>query len=80
MMLQFGAIYSISWAWCSVNPVTLVLSWKKLLSDVDDLQGFPNEEISKSVILDMECTMRSFEDIDEDNEEWLQSNACELGF
>jgi hypothetical protein len=38
-------VYSISWAWSSVNPVTLILSWRKLLPRVeeDDLQGFPNE-------------------------------------
>jgi hypothetical protein len=54
---------------------------RKLLPDLEyDLQGFPNEEISKSKILDV-CAMRSFENIDEDNvEEWLQSDTCELGF
>jgi hypothetical protein len=45
------------------------------------LQGFPNEEISKSKILDMVCATRSFENFNEDNiEEWLQCDACELGF
>jgi hypothetical protein len=45
------------------------------------LQGFPNEEISKSKILDMVCAVRSFENSNEDNvEEWLQSDACEVGF
>jgi hypothetical protein len=54
----------------------------KLLPDLeDDLQGFPNEEISKSEILDMVCAMTSFENFDEDNgEEWLQSDGCELIF
>jgi hypothetical protein len=28
----------------------------------------------------MVCAIRSFENIDEDNEEWLQSDVCELGF
>jgi hypothetical protein len=45
------------------------------------LQGFSNKEISKFKILTMVCAMRNFENGDEDNiEEWLQSDACELGF
>jgi hypothetical protein len=45
------------------------------------MQGFPNEQISKSEILDMVCAMRSFEKNQWRNvEEWLQSNACEVGF
>jgi hypothetical protein len=70
-MTMFNAIYGVSWAW-SVNPVTLVRSWRKLVPDLeDDLQDFPNEEI-KSEILDMVCAMRSFENINKDNdEEWL---------
>jgi hypothetical protein len=66
-----------------VNPVTLIPSWRKLLPDLedDDLQGFPNEEISKSEILDKVCAVRSFENVSEDNvEEWFQSDVCELGF
>jgi hypothetical protein len=61
-------IYGVSRASSSLNPVTLVRSWRKLLSDVDrdDLQGFPNEEISMSNILDMVCAVRSFENIDEE--------------
>jgi hypothetical protein len=44
------------------------------------LQDFPNEEI-KSEILDMVCAMRSFENINKNNdEEWLDSDACEVGF
>jgi hypothetical protein len=40
---------------------------------------FPYEEISKPKILDMLCAMRSSENVSEDNiEEWLQSDACEL--
>jgi hypothetical protein len=31
-------------------------------------------------ILDMVCAMRSFENVHKDNEEWLQRDACELGF
>jgi hypothetical protein len=54
----------------------------KLHPDLDnDLQGFPNEEISKSKVFDMVCATRSSENVAEDNvEEWLQSDACELGF
>jgi hypothetical protein len=54
-----------------VNPVTRVQSRRKLLPDLedDDLEGFPNHEISKSEILDMVCAMRSFGNIDEDNVE-----------
>jgi hypothetical protein len=36
---------------------------------VTDLQGFPNEEIDKSKILDMLCTARNSENTDEDNTE-----------
>jgi hypothetical protein len=52
-----------------VNLVTLIQSRRKLLPDTEenDLQSFPNEEISKSKILDMVCAMRSFENIDKDN-------------
>jgi hypothetical protein len=51
----------------------LVQSWRKLLADLedDDLQGFPNEESSKSEILDV-CAMRSFGNI---NEEMLTKNG-----
>jgi hypothetical protein len=60
----------------------LFQSWRKLPDlEEDDFQGIPNEEISKSEILDMVCAMRSFENIDKDNVvEWLQSNARDLGF
>jgi hypothetical protein len=45
------------------------------------LQGFPNEEINKSEILDMVWAMRSFENINEDNvKELLQSDSCEVRF
>jgi hypothetical protein len=33
------------------------------------LQGLPNEEISKSEILDMVCAMRSFENVNEETKE-----------
>jgi hypothetical protein len=49
--------------------MTLVRLWRKLLPDLEgDLQGFSNEEINKSKILDMVCAMRSFEN-EEDNVE-----------
>jgi hypothetical protein len=50
-------IYGVCQAWSSVNPVTLVWSWRKHLPDLeeDDLQGFPNREISMSKILDTVC-------------------------
>jgi hypothetical protein len=45
----------------------MVRSWRKLLPDLedDDLQGFPDEEISKSEILDTVCAVRSFGNVDE---------------
>jgi hypothetical protein len=69
-MTVLDAIYSVSRAWSCVNPRTLVRSWRKLLPDIEDdyLQGFPNEEISKSKNLDMVCAMRSFENIDDNVE------------
>jgi hypothetical protein len=33
----------------------------------DNLQAFPNKEISRSEILDMVCTTRSFENVNKDN-------------
>jgi hypothetical protein len=57
-----------------VNPVTLVRSWRKLLPDLeDDLQRFPNEEISKSEIFDVVCAMSS-ENIDEE----MLKNGCTM--
>jgi hypothetical protein len=57
----------------------LVQLWRKLATDLG--QGFPNEETSKSEILDMKCAMRSFENINKDIiEGWLRNNACEVGF
>jgi hypothetical protein len=60
-MTVLDAIYSISRAWSSINPVMLVQSWGKLIPELekDDLQGFPNKDMSKSNILDMVCAMRS---------------------
>jgi hypothetical protein len=57
-------IYGISQKWSAANPVILVRSWRKFLSDLeeDDLHVFCNEEISKSEILDVVC----FENIDEE--------------
>jgi hypothetical protein len=62
-------IYGIFRAQSSINQIMLIRSWRKLLSDLKDydLQGFPNEEISKSKILDMVCAMRSFKNVDKDN-------------
>jgi hypothetical protein len=56
--------------------------WRKLVPNLEDdnLQGFPNEKISKSKIPDIVCTMISSENANKDNEEWLQSDARELGF
>jgi hypothetical protein len=82
-MMVLDAIYGVPRAWSFVNPVMLVRSCRKLLSDLedDDLQGFPNREISKSEILGMVCAMKSFENVNKGNvEEWLQSDACEPGF
>jgi hypothetical protein len=64
-MTVVDAIYGESRAWTSMNPVTLVRSWRKLLPDQkdDDLRGFTNEETSKSEILVMVCAMKSFENI-----------------
>jgi hypothetical protein len=43
-------------------------------------KGLPDEEISKSKILDV-VGYGKFENIDKDNaEEWLQSDVCKLGF
>jgi hypothetical protein len=41
-MMVLDAIYGISQAWSSVNPVMLVQSQRKLLPDIEeeDLQGF----------------------------------------
>jgi hypothetical protein len=63
------AIYGVSHAWSSVNPITLFQLWRKLLPHLeeDDLQGFPDEVISRSEILDMLCAMGSFDNINEDN-------------
>jgi hypothetical protein len=47
----------------------------------NDLQGFPKEEIRKSKILDIVYATASFKNAEEDNiTEWLQGDACELGF
>jgi hypothetical protein len=56
-MMVLDAIYRVSWAWSSVNPVMLVQLWRKLLPylEEDDFKSFPNEEVSKSKILDMVC-------------------------
>jgi hypothetical protein len=45
---------------CESNNTGLIM--KKAFTDVedDDLEGFPNEEISKSKILGVVCATRSF--------------------
>jgi hypothetical protein len=60
----------------------LVQLWRKLLPDLEEnhLQGFPNEETSKSKILDMVCAMRSFKNVEDNTEEQLQSEMCEFRF
>jgi hypothetical protein len=64
-------IYGVSQVWSSMIPVMLIQLWRKFLPDLeeDNLQSFPNKEISKSKILDMVCAMRSFENIDKDDAE-----------
>jgi hypothetical protein len=66
--MVLDAIYGVSQARSSVNPVTLVQSWRRHLPDLEEnvLQGFSNEEIRKSEILDMVCVMRSFENINKE--------------
>jgi hypothetical protein len=66
-MTALDAIYDVSRSWSSVNTVTLVRSWRKLLSylEENDLRSFSNEEINKSEILNLVCSMRSFENITE---------------
>jgi hypothetical protein len=66
-MIVLGAMYGVSQAWSSMNPVTLVRLWRKLIPDIeeDDLQGF-SDRISKAKILDMMCAMRSFENVNKD--------------
>jgi hypothetical protein len=60
----------------------LVQSWRKLTDlEEDNLQGFPNKEISKSKILDTVYAVRCSENIDKNSiEEWLQSDTCKMDF
>jgi hypothetical protein len=60
--MLLDAIYSTSKAWFSMNPLTVVWSWRKLHPDLEDndLQGFYNKEISMSKISDIMCATRSF--------------------
>jgi hypothetical protein len=61
----------------------LVQSWGKPLKDLedDDLQGYPNEEISQVQNSWQGVCHDKFENVNKDNsKEWLQSDACELGF
>jgi hypothetical protein len=70
-MMVLDAIYSVSQAWSSMNPVMLVQPWMKLVPNIeeDDFQSFPNEEFSKSEIIDRVCAMRYFKNVDEGNVE-----------
>jgi hypothetical protein len=55
------------------ESMTTVQLWRKLLPDLQhDLQGFPNEEISKSEFLEMVRAIRSFENIKGNTEEWAR--------
>jgi hypothetical protein len=67
--MSVGCYIGESWTWSSMNPVMLVPSWKKPVPNLeeDNLQHFPNKEISKSEILDMVCVMRSLKNGDKDN-------------
>jgi hypothetical protein len=56
------------------------LLWRKLLPDLEDDLRLSNEEIGKFKILDTVCAMRSSETVNEDNEECLRCDTCELGF
>jgi hypothetical protein len=60
---MLNAVYGISWVWSSVNLVMLVVLWRKFLPglELNYLQDFSNEEISKSKICYMICAMRRFE-------------------
>jgi hypothetical protein len=60
-MMVLAAIYSVSQAWFSVNPVVLVQLCKKFLQNLKDhdFQGFPNKAISESEIFDMACAISS---------------------
>lgn len=69
-MSLLDAIYSVSQAWSSMDPETLIQSQRNLLPDLEeDMQVFADEEISKSEILYMVCDMRSAENIDKGNTE-----------
>jgi hypothetical protein len=61
-MMVFDAIYGVSQAWSSMNPVMLIQSWRKRLPDLeeDDLHSFHNERITTYKILDIVCTVRGF--------------------
>jgi hypothetical protein len=56
------AIYSVSWTRSPVKPVMMVSSCGKLTSGLqeNDLQGFPNEEVCKSQIIDKVYAMKRF--------------------
>lgn len=69
-MSLLDAIYSVSQAWSSMDPETLIQSQRNLLPDLEeDMQVFADEEIKKSEILYVVCDMRSTENIDKGNTE-----------
>jgi hypothetical protein len=59
----------MSQAWSSVNSVTLVQLWRKLLQGLEEdyLLGFPNKEIRRSKILGMVCATRSLKNVEKSN-------------
>jgi hypothetical protein len=78
--MVLDTVYGVSQAWSSVNPGMLVQSWMKLLPDLekDDLQGFPNTEISKPEILNIVCAVRFYNTNEDNAEELLYSDVCGL--
>jgi hypothetical protein len=75
-------LYSLPQALPSVNKITLVQSLRKLPPDLEenDLQSFPDKEISKYEILDKVQAVKSFENTVTDVEKLLYSDVCELCF
>jgi hypothetical protein len=73
--------YVASWAWSSMNLVTWLQLVRKVLPDLgNDLQSLPNEEISKSEILNMVCAVRTFENINKETSKNGCRVMCEVGF
>jgi hypothetical protein len=56
----YCVLYVVCLVWCTVRPLIVVWSWKKLRQfidddddDDDDCLGFPNEEVSMSEMTDL---------------------------